>query len=268
MESYMKPLSSVLLGIVVSLSMQAANAQSPSEPIKIGIIQSQTGALADAFGIPAWEGATIAMDEINASGGIGGRKIEAVIRDDRTSIQPTVLAFQEIVRDPGVLAIIGPSSTGGSMAVRPIINESKIPELAFSYGPALTIENFQYFYRVGASLATGNEALLNAAKKARGEGQKLAVLSLTDAGGTEGAEDAAKRAPGFGMTVVASEKYKYGETDLTAQLARIKASGATVLLSLTQGGASNAMIRAVKQLGIQGLLIIGPNGLADAQSQY
>jgi branched-chain amino acid transport system substrate-binding protein len=69
------------------------------------------------------------------------------------------------------------------------------------------------------------------------------------------------------MTVVASENYKYGDTDFTTQLTRIKAAGATVLLSLTQGIATNAMIRAVKQLGMQDLMIIGPNGLADAQSQ-
>jgi branched-chain amino acid transport system substrate-binding protein len=131
----------------------------------------------------------------------------------------------------------------------------------------LTRENFDYFYRVGPSLDMGNQALLNAVKMARGDGQKFATLSLSDAGGTEGSEDAVKRAPGFGMTVVTNEKYKYGETDLTAQLTRIKASGATALLSLTQGIASNAMIRAVKQLGIQDLMIIGPNGLADGQSQ-
>jgi branched-chain amino acid transport system substrate-binding protein len=257
------PLSAVAC---VLLSLAAA-AQEPGGPIKIGIVQAQTGALADSFGIPSAEGAILAMEEINARGGIGGRKLEAVQRDDRTAIQPTVIAFQELARDPDLLAIIGPTTSGAGMAVRQIINENTLPELSISYGTALTRDNFKYYYRVGPSLETGNQALLNAIQKRRGDGQKLATLALSDAGGTDGAQDAAGRAAKFGMTAVDSESYKYGDTDLTAQLTRIKASGATALLSLTQGIATNAMIRAVNQLGMKDLMIVGPNGLADAQSQ-
>jgi branched-chain amino acid transport system substrate-binding protein len=228
------------------LVISGAQAQTPNGPIKIGLVQAQTGALADSFGIPSSEGAILAMEEINAKGGMGGRKLEVVSRDDRTSIQPTVIAFQELSQDPELIAMIGPTTSGAGMAVRQII---------------------KYYYRVGPSLETGNQALLNAIQKHRGDGQKLATLALSDAGGTDGARDAANRASSFGMTVVASENYKYGDTDFTAQLTRIKASGATALLSLTQGIATNAMARAVKQLGMQDLMIVGPNGLADAQSE-
>jgi branched-chain amino acid transport system substrate-binding protein len=262
-----KTISSVLgaaATVVVSLSAQG---QTATGPIKIGIVQAQTGALADSFGIPSSEGAILAMEQINAKGGIGGRKLEAVLRDDRTSIQPTVIAFQELVQDPALLAIIGPTTSGAGMAVRQIINDNTLPELSIAYGTALTLSNFKYYYRVGPSLETGNQSLLNAIQKHRGNGQKLATLALSDAGGTDGAKDAATRAAGYGMTVVASENYKYGDTDFTTQLTRIKAAGATALLSLTQGIATNAMIRAVKQLGMQDLMIVGPNGLADAQSQ-
>ncbi len=69
------------------------------------------------------------------------------------------------------------------------------------------------------------------------------------------------------MTAVGSENYKYGDTDFTAQLSKIKAAGATALLSLTQGVATNGMIRATKQLGMNDLMIVGPNGLADPQSE-
>jgi len=254
--------------IAVNLSVQGqAQGQTATGPIKIGIVQAQTGALADSFGIPSSEGAILAMEQINAKGGIGGRKLEAVLRDDRTSIQPTVIAFQELAQDPAVLAIIGPTTSGAGMAVRQIINDNKLPELSIAYGTALTQSNFKYYYRVGPSLETGNQSLLNAIQKHRGNGQKLATLALSEAGGTDGAKDAAMRAADYGMTVVASENYKYGDTDFTTQLTRIKAAGATALLSLTQGIATNAMIRAVKQLGMENLMIVGPNGLADAQSQ-
>ncbi len=257
-----------IVGVGVGALMSApAFAQSATDPIKIGVVQAYTGPLADAFGIPEAEGALLAIDEINAKGGINGRKIEGIIRDDRTAVQPTVIAFQELVRDPALLAIIGPTTSGAGMAVRPIINENKIPEISIAYGTALTASNFQYFYRVGPSLETGNRALLNAIQKHRGTGQKLATLALSEAGGTEGARNAVERAPDFGMTAVGSENYKYGDTDFTAQLSKIKAAGATALLSLTQGVATNGMIRATKQLGMNDLMIVGPNGLADPQSE-
>jgi branched-chain amino acid transport system substrate-binding protein len=251
----------------VCLALLPLAVRAQDSPIRIGIVQAQTGALADSFGIPSAEGALLAMEQINTRGGIAGRKLEAVSRDDRTSIQPTVIAFQELVRDPDLLAIIGPSTSGASMAVRQIIDQNKIPELSIAYGTALTASDFGWFYRVGPSLETGNQALLTAIQKHRGNGQKLATLALADAGGNDGARDANGRAPNYGITPADSENYKYGDTDFTAQLTRIKAAEATVLLSLTQGIATNAMIRAVKQLGMDDLMIVGPNGLADAQSQ-
>jgi ABC-type branched-subunit amino acid transport system substrate-binding protein len=164
------------------LVISGAQAQTPTGPIKIGLVQAQTGALADSFGIPSSEGAILAMEEINAKGGIGGRKLEVVSRDDRTSIQPTVIAFQELSQDPDLIAIIGPTTSGAGMAVRQIINDNKLPELSIAYGTALTQSNFKYYYRVGPSLETGNQALLNAIQKHRGDGQKLATLALSAAG--------------------------------------------------------------------------------------
>jgi branched-chain amino acid transport system substrate-binding protein len=257
-----------LISAIAALALFGmGHARAEDKPIKIGIVQAQTGALADAFGIPTAEGAILAMEQINAQGGIAGRKLEAVSRDDRTSIQPTVIAFQELVRDPDLLAILGPSTSGAAMAVRQVIDANKIPELSIAYGTALTASDFGYYYRVGPSLETGNQALLNAVQKHRGDGQKLATLALADAGGTDGARDATGRSGNYGITAVDSEQYKYGDTDFTAQLIRIKAAGATALLSLTQGIATNGMIRAVKQLSMDNLMIIGPNGLADAQAQ-
>ena len=79
--------------------------------------------------------------------------------------------------------------------------------------------------------------------------RELATLSISDAGGVEGATDAANRASQYGMTVAAQERYTVGDTDLTAQLTRIKASGATVLLSLTQGVSTNAVVRGCANSG-------------------
>jgi len=254
----------LLGGIAASISIVAS--AHADDPIKLGLILAQTGPLADSFGIPTSEGALLAIEQINAAGGVKGRMLEAVVRDDRTQIQAAVTAFQELARDSSLVAIVGPTMSGQAMAARPIINQNTLPQLSVAYGPALVREDFTYFYRVGPGLDTGNQALLAGIQKRFGDGQKLAIISATDTGGVEGAEDAVKRAPDYGMTVVANEKYKYGDTDLTAQLTRIKASGANVLLSLTQGVLTNAMVRGIRQLGIEGLTVIGPNGLADAQS--
>jgi branched-chain amino acid transport system substrate-binding protein len=249
-----------------AIGLLAGPAMAAGDPIRVGIVEAQTGPLADAFGIPTMEGALLALEQINAAGGIKGRQLEPVVRDDRTQVQGSVIAFQELARDPAVVAMIGPSISGGGMAVRPIINQNTLPELSISYGPALVKGDFTYFYRVGPGLDTGNQALLADVQKRLGSGQKLAIIASTDAGGTEGADDAVARASQYGMTVVANERYQYGDTDLTAQLTRVKAAGATVLLSLTQGVLTNAMVHGIKQLGMDKITVIGPNGLADAQS--
>lgn len=243
-------------------------AQAQDRPtIKIGGVLPQQGPLADSYGIPPMQGIQIAIDEINAKGGIKGRKLEAVFRDDRSQIQGSVAAFQELAKDPAIAAVFGPALTGAAMAVRPIIDENALPQFSLNYGIGLVKNGFTYYYRMSPALDSGNTAILAAAQKKLGNGQKLAILSSTDAGGTEGAADGVLQAPKFGMTVVAQEKFQYGEADFTAQMTRIKASGATVLLSITQGIATNAAVRAARQLGIlQKLTIVGPSGLADAQS--
>lgn len=258
-----------LLGALVATGMVLVGGAVAQErpTIKIGGVLPQQGPLADSYGIPPMQGIQIAIDEINAKGGIKGRKLEPVFRDDRTQIQGSVAAFQELAKNPEVAAIFGPALTGAAMAVRPIIDENTIPQFSLNYGIGLVKDGFKYYYRMSPSLDIGNTAILAAAQKKLGNGQKLAILSSTDAGGTEGAADAVAQAPKFGMTVVAQEKFQYGETDFTAQMTRIKASGATVLLAITQGIATNAAVRAARQLGIlQKLTIIGVSGLADAQS--
>ena len=260
-----KKLGVTSIALCVLLAGAAPAQERPS--IKIGGVLPQQGPLADSYGIPPMQGIELAIDEINAKGGIKGRKLEAVFRDDRTQIQGSVAAFQELARDPTIAAIFGPALTGAAMAVRPIINENSIPQFSLNYGTGLVKEEFTYYYRMSPSLDTGNTALLAAAERKLGKGQKLAILASTDAGGQEGAADAAAQASKFNMTVVAQERFQYGETDFTSQLARIKASNATVLLAITQGIATNAAVRAARQLGIlDKLLLIGPSGIADAQS--
>jgi branched-chain amino acid transport system substrate-binding protein len=263
MNRHIKTIAAI--GVSIALTTTVWAAERPV--IKIGGVLPQQGPLADSFGIPPMQGIELAIAEINAAGGIKGRKLEAVFRDDRTQIQGSVLAFQELSRDPTIAAIFGPALTGAAMAVRPIITENTIPQFSLNYGIGLVKDGFKYYYRMSPALDIGNTAVLAAAQKRLGNGQKLAILASTDAGGTEGSADAAMQAPKFGMTVVADEKFQYGETDFTAQMTRIKASGATVMLAITQGIATNAAIRAARQLGIlQKLLIVGVAGLADAQS--
>lgn len=256
----------MMLPVLAFAALLSPALQAQGTPIKVGIVVPHQGPLSDAFGIPTMQGGLMAIEDINAKGGVKGRQLVAVVRDDRGQAPAAVTAFQELARDPDVVAILGPSSSGNAMAVRAIINEATLPQFALVYGPALTKSDFAYFYRMSPALDTSNAALLAAAQKKLGNGQKLATLSISDAGGVEGATDAANRAGQYGMTVVAQERYTVGDTDLTAQLARIKASGATVLLSLTQGVSTNAVVRGMRQLGMNNVLVVGPNGLADAQA--
>jgi branched-chain amino acid transport system substrate-binding protein len=240
---------------------QAAN----GKPIKIAIVVSQQGGLADSWGIPTMQGAELATSIVNDEGGIKGRPLQLVIRDDKGEIQGTVTAFQELLRDKEIVAFIGPATSGAALAVRPIINQAKIPEFAAVSGSAVATKDFEYFYRVQPSNEIGLKALFRFART-KWQSKSLGVLASTDAAGVEAAGDAVRFAPEYGLTLVANEKYQIGDTDLTPQLTKIKSAGADLLFIFTQGVSTNAVVRNMRQLDMTNIHLIGPNGLADAQA--
>jgi branched-chain amino acid transport system substrate-binding protein len=142
--------SSVMLAVALSVGAGPAAAQS-SGPIKLGVLASLTGVYA-ILGERTAQGVNMAVDEINAQGGILGRKLEAVIRDDETNPETSVRVTRRLVQQEGVFALFGPFHGGAAIAVTNEAQKLKIPHFPWAATEELTTTHCgRYTWRVGSN---------------------------------------------------------------------------------------------------------------------
>ncbi|MCM8613737.1 ABC transporter substrate-binding protein [Accumulibacter sp.] len=145
--------------LVVALALLLAGCAPPPEPISIGFIGGTSGRVAD-LGIAGRDGVQLAVDLRNQAGGVGGRAVRLLIRDDEQNPEVAAGALRELI-DQGVVAVVGPMTSAMAMAMVPIANEAKLLLIS----PTVSTEDLSgrddFFFRVGSS----NHA--NAAEVAR-----------------------------------------------------------------------------------------------------
>ena len=135
----------VIVGVVfVLVSVGLASAQ--AKPIKIGQIIPITGEAAES-GKYHKQGAEIAVDKINAAGGINGRKIQIVLEDDQTTNPGGVAALQKLLEDKEIPVILGSIRSTQVQAMLPTINEAKIPVAIGGTNYGLTHSGSQWVFR-------------------------------------------------------------------------------------------------------------------------
>src|SRR5882672_11601579 len=117
-----------------------------AEPIVFGLVDEVTGAQAEA-GVLQVQGAKLAVEEINAAGGIMGRQVELRIEDNQSANPTTVLAYTKLI-EAGVVAVIGPLRSTQVQAASPTIAKSKVPAVIGGSDPSLTRVNNPWIFRV------------------------------------------------------------------------------------------------------------------------
>ncbi len=221
-----------------------------AEPYRVGAIFSITGPPA-WLGEPERDTARMIADEINAAGGINGHPLELIIEDDAGEEAKSVLAAKKLIDKDKVAAIIGPSTSGASMAVKKIANEKEVPLI--SCAAAVTIctplADSRWVFKTPQSDTHAAQKLFDHMK---GKGiTKVAIITVSNGFGDSGRKELLAAAPAFGITVVADERYGQGDTDMTAQLTKIKGSGAQALVNWSIGPPQVIVTKNVQQLGIK-----------------
>ena len=224
-----------------------AAAVQAAEPIKIGALFSVTGPAA-FLGEPEKNTLEMLVKEINAKGGIKGAPLEVVIYDTTGDATKAVQWANKLIKDDKVVAIIGPSTTGETMAVKPVTEKEQIPLVSCAAGIKITDPVNPWTFKTPANDQIAGEKILNYAAKV---GQKkLALLTVSDGFGASGREQLKKLAAEKGFTVVADETYGPKDTDMTAQLTKIRAAGADAIICWGTNPGPAVVTRNVKQLGI------------------
>ena len=229
-----------------------------TEPVKIGAILSLTGTYA---GLGEPEKATLEMEveRINAAGGINGRPVELIIEDDATDEAKAVAAASKLIEQDGVVAILGATGSGQTMAVRGDVDRAGIPQVSMAGATAITAQFDPLVFQTPWSNNLVVPFTLEALKAAGVK--KIAVMTDTGGFGKDGLAVLEAEAPKAGIEIVESQTFNPGDTDMTAQVTNVKKSDAEALVLWSAGKEAATVAKNAKDLGLE-IPFYGSHGIA------
>ena len=237
-----------------------------ADTIKVGEIATVTGDFA-AYGIAEVESVKIAVDEINAAGGVLGRKLEVVMYDCRTRQEDMVNAARRLVEQDKVVAAIGPSGSGLCIAAAPVFNRGRVSHLGtLPTNPLVTVDEAgkvrPYNFRI--CFLDPYQGRMMAYFAARDLGaSKAAVLYDVSSDYSQGQREFfVKGFEDFGGRIVADEGFRGEDVDFRSQLTNIKDSGADVLIFPFMGKSLPLAVKQARELGLK-TVIVGGDGYGD-----
>lgn len=237
-----------ILALVTSLiTLLVAAVAFAAEPLRIGALFSVTGP-ASFLGEPEKNTLEMLVKDANARGGVGGRKVELVVYDTQGDVTKAVQLANKLIKNDKVSVIVGPSTTGESMAVIPVAEKEKVPLISCAAGIKITEPVKRWVFKTPANDYVAVEKILIQA--ARQKQKNLAIITVSDGFGSSGREQLKALAAKKGFRIVADEVYGPKDTDMTAQLTKIKASRPDAIICWGTNPGPAIIARNVKQLGI------------------
>lgn len=234
--------------------------------IKIGEIATVTGDFA-AYGVAEVEAVKMAVKEINAKGGILGKKVEVVMYDCRTRNEDMVNAARRLVQQDKVTAVIGPSGSGLCIAASPVFNSGKVPHLGtLPTNPNVTKDEKgkvkPYNFRICfLDPYQGKMLAVFAAKDMKWK--KAALLYDVSSDYSHGLREFfTKSFKDYGGKIVADEGHRGEDVDFRAQLTKIMQSNPDVLVLPTMGKCLPLAVKQAREMGMK-QPIIGGDGYGD-----
>jgi len=242
----MKKLLLITLVVCLAISGQAFAADAP-EPIKIGAVFAVTGK-ASWLGEPERNTVKMIEAQVNASGGINGRPIEVIVEDDAGLEPNTVNAVKKLVTKDKVIAIVGPTTTGTTLAVKPIAEEYEVPLLSCAAAEAIVNPVAKWVFKTPQK---DSDCATRIFEHMKASGiTKVAIITSTDGFGATGRAQLLALAPVTGVEIVADETYAPSDTDMTAQLTKIKGTAAQAIVNWSVGPVQVVVAKNVRQLGL------------------
>jgi branched-chain amino acid transport system substrate-binding protein len=245
-----RPAGSILGAAVIVFGLAVAPARA-ADPIKIGHVAALSGGSAQS-GEAITRGLTVAIDEINAKGGLlGGRKLELVQRDDESTPPKGLTAARELMFKEKVVIIFGGIDSPVGMAMAPILNKEKVPHMAvWAAGTGITRNgaNPNYIFRVSAVDVLVDVKLLDYAKTKYGA-KKAGLMLVNNPWGESNEKGLIEAVKGAGgMEIVGTEKFENNDVDMVPQLTRLKDKGADVIILVGNAAPGAQVMKARERL--------------------
>lgn len=248
MKKFAPILVSALILLSFALVFIGAGEKVPEvESYKIGGAFSITGPAA-WLGEPERNTMEMIGEMINDQGGINGVPVEFVIEDTVGDETKAVNAVKKLINSDQVLAIVGPSRSGTTMAVIPIVENAETPLISCAAAEAIIQPVKRWVFKTPQSDS-------HAAMKIYGHMQKsgitkIAIMSGTTGFGDQGRKHLIAHADQYGITIVADETYGPQDTDMTSQLTKIRGTDAEAIVNWSIVPAQVIVAKNMRQLGI------------------
>jgi branched-chain amino acid transport system substrate-binding protein len=250
--------STILILALYSVNQPTAQTrQRQAIPIRIGAIDPLTGPFA-AYGEPVRDGMLLAVDEINAKRGIKGRKIELLLEDDGGDPKLSVNAFTKLATISKVPIIIGPLSSGASMATAPLANRYHVVQLSTLAGTIDLTHAGNYVFRIYPSSEVGSRYIAKVAIN-RFKAKRVAVFYPNNPFGVASNNFITEIMKQAGVNVVAVETFNDGDRDFRTQLTKISQAKPDVILCSAYYEEGAQILVQAKQLGLD-VPVLGEDG--------
>ena len=246
--------------LVVFASLSAGCSKGADKDVlTVGAFFSLSG-VDSVFGNDSREGIEMATAEINAAGGIKGRKVRVLMEDDKSNIQETSNKVLQLIDRDKVIAILGEVASSRSKAGGVVANNKHIPMISPSSTNVEVTQGREYVFR--ACLTDDNHGQSAATFVVQKlEKKKIAIIYVAQDTSSSGlASSFREAAQKLGATIVADKGYQKGETSFTTHLSEIKAANPEVIYAPVYYSDMIPIARQAKSVGIAGSTFVGGDG--------
>ncbi len=242
----MSTLRTLLATLALGVSLVSAQA---AEPLKIGGLLETSGPVA-SLGQPGLEGALLAVDQINAAGGINGHPLALENINTESDNTKAVTATKRLIGAGDIAAIVGPMNSGSSFAILDIIQRAQMPMISNggSRNIVLPAEEKKWVFLAPLTDVLVQSVMMEDMKK-RGI-TKIALLNADSPFGTSGREQLEKRAADHGITIVSQQAFGNADQDMTPQLTRVRGTDAQAVVVWATGPGQAIAVKNARQLGL------------------
>jgi branched-chain amino acid transport system substrate-binding protein len=235
---------------------------------KVGALFSVTGKWS-FLGDPEKNTAEMIAEQINNAGGINGKKLELIVYDTEGDATKTNLLFKKLITQDKVCAVIGPSGSGTTLAIVPVAEQHKIPLISCAASYKIvhnekTGKPYKWVFKTPQTDTMAAEAIYTHMKE---HGiSKIAIISVTSGFGASGRSELIRLAPKYGMTILADEKYGGKDSDLTAQLTKIKGVAPQAIINWSVGPTQVVVLRNYRDLGMASIPFYQSHGFGSRKN--
>jgi len=215
--------------LVATVPLAGCGKSAPAASYKVGAVLATTGT-ASNLGVPEKQTLEMMAADINAKGGVKGHPLEIVIYDNETSSEKAVTLVNRLIEQDKVLAIIGPTTSGDSLAVIDAVTTAKIPLISLAASISIVTPIAQRYW-VFKTPQADKEAVTELYKYMQKKGfTRVALITNTSGFGAGGRTFLQSLAASYGITVVDDQTYSVGDTTMQSQLTHIKGTQAQAVI--------------------------------------